>query len=206
VSIDWDRGPIASLLGDRQQQQPSAGSGAMMGARYGMAAGPLGAALGAGIGAFAGWLQSRSWSNQLASMANDRAQPDTGAGVGWNVDLGDPQSSAQRMGPPSNLAGTLGQLQDDGSPWYADTTMNADDPMGLVPDYGQDGPDENGDGRITPGERRDAAQGGYSIGGKFAGTPFGGSVTNMIANGGQVILGSGDPSGRYRNRGTDYGG
>jgi hypothetical protein len=72
-----------------------------------------------------------------------------------------------------------------------------------VPDYGGD---QDRDGRMNPGERRDAAQGGYGVGGKFAGTPFAGSVTNMMANGSQMILGSGDPNGRYRNRGVDYGG
>jgi hypothetical protein len=135
----------------------------------------------------------------------DRLNAASGA---WNVNLGDPQSAGVRAGPPSDLAGgallSSGQQPTGGaSPWYDDVSMGAADPLGLVPDYGGD---QDRDGRMNPGERRDAAQGGYGVGGKFAGTPFAGSVTNMMANGSQMILGSGDPNGRYRNRGVDYGG
>lgn len=62
-------------------------------------------------------------------------------------------------------------------------------------------------GHMTPQARRDGyGMGGYASGGKFQGTPFQGSVSNFMVGGSPVILGSGDPNQRYRNRGTDFGG
>jgi hypothetical protein len=204
VSIDWSRGPVASLLGRNDQNSgPSIGSYAARGARYGSVGGPLGAAAGGLIGAFAGWLGSRNWQGELASMSNDRPQPDYGGGINWDADIGGPHSAGERMGPPSNLAGggTMPQVDDPrgGPAWYDDVTMGADDPMGLVPDYGSDGPDENGDGHMSPQERRDMAESG-GVGG------FANYGVSQFSPGVTLITGYGDPNGRYRNRGSDYGG
>lgn len=200
--LDWLRGgPVQSWINGHSNQQPSVGSRALQGAKIGAAAGPLGAAIGGGIGALAGWIESRGGVDALANPGNERMSAGLDRAIAQQgVDIGDPQTSAERMGPSADLAGSDGSA----APWYDDTTANADDPLGLVPDYGHDGPDlrdENGDGRVTPDERRDAARGGY--GGKFAGTPFQGSVTNFMVGGAPVILGSGDPNGRYRNRGRN---
>jgi len=53
-------------------------------------------------------------------------------------------------------------------------------------------------GHLTPADRRDAAQGGYGPGNY--------GVSNFMVGGSPVIFGSGDPNGRYRNRGSQYGG
>lgn len=145
------------------------------GARLGSAAGPVGMAL----GALGGWLMDRHQANQRQEMQQglnqtlDRDISDTQGRI-WGDSGGGTlgQFQPDDMGPPENLAGE---------------------------DQTQAGPplDENGDGRVTPGERRDAAQGGYGGGGKFAGTPFNGTVTNFMVGGSPVILGSGDPMGRY---------
>lgn len=63
---------------------------------------------------------------------------------------------------------------------------------------GPPAPDDD-TGHANPQERRDAAESG---GGGYANA----GVSNFMVGGSPVIFGSGDPNGRYRNRGVDYGG
>lgn len=143
------------------------------GARLGSAAGPVGMAL----GALGGWLMDRHQANQRQEMQQglnqtlDRDISDTQGRI-WGDSGGGTlgQFQPDDMGPPENLAG--------------------DDQTSAGPPTLEDRPH-------NPQERRDAAQAGYGGGGKFAGTPFQGTVTNFVANGQQVIQGSGDPMGRY---------
>ena len=152
------------------------------GARLGSAAGPVGMAL----GALGGWLMDRHQANQRQEMQQGLSQT-------LDRDISDTQG---RIWGDSG-GGTLGQFQPDdmGPP----ENLAGEDQTGAGPPALEDRPH-------NPQERRDAAQSGYGPGGKFAGTPFQGTVTNFMVGEPPVILGSGDPNGRYRNRGRDYGG
>lgn len=149
------------------------------GARLGSLGGPIGM----GLGALGGWLMDRHDASQRAEM-NQGLNTTLGNDIQQTQDRiwGDPSQPA-----PDNGGGTLPQFAMD-------------------PNATSMGPpvDEDGDGRVTPGERRDAAMGGYAAGGKFAGTPFNGSVSYFGST--PVFTGSGDPNSKYRNRGTDFGG
>lgn len=145
------------------------------GARLGSAAGPVGMAL----GALGGWLMDRHEANQRQEMQQ---------GLNQTLDRDISDTQGRIWGPSDSGAGTLGQFQPDdmGPP----ENLAGDDQTGAGPPALEDRPH-------NPQERRDAAQGGYGWGGKFAGTPFQGTVTNFMVGGSPVILGSGDPMGRY---------
>lgn len=145
------------------------------GARIGSAGGPVGMAL----GALGGWLMDRHESNQRAEMnaglsntlGNDIQQTQDRIWGGGGGTL--PQFQGDDMGPPEGLAGA--------------------DQTGAGPPA-----DENGDGRVTPDERRDAANSGY--------TPANYGVSNFMVGGSPVIFGSGDPMGRYLRNQRQPGG
>lgn len=203
----WNRGPLYQL----RQNHPYIANGLKYGGLYGGAAG----AVVEGLGRLGSWLSSRGQDN-LASMSNDRQQPDYSGGTNWDVSLGDPQSAGVRSGPPSDLAGpgTLTQFQDNGDApaWYEDTTMNPSDPLGLVPDYGREGMPVGPNGIPLTPEGRRTYQGAYGktkssiFDSNGPRSDFQGTVTNFMVGGSPVILGSGDPNGRFRNSGRDWGG
>lgn len=179
----WNRGPVHAL----QTNHPLIANGLKYGGLPGAAAGGIVE----GLGRLGEWIGSRN-QGDLAGMANNQPMPDVPQN--WDVNLGDPQSSGVRMGPPAQ--GTLSQFQDNsgGAPaWYEDTTMNADDPMGLVPDYGQDGPPDSR-GLFSPSARRDAPNGWGPNSG----------ISSMQVGGQNVIIGQ-DPNQMYVRRLVDFG-
>jgi hypothetical protein len=142
---------------------------AMAGARAGMAFGPGGMA----IGALAGWLYGR-YGTQTGQI---QGQQTANAMMGNDISRTQDQIWGNSPAPAPQDAG---YSMDPNA-----TSMGPPAPN-----------DENGDGRMNPAERRDAAEGGYANSG----------VSNFMVGGSPVIFGSGDPNGRYRNRGTDFGG
>ncbi len=163
-------------------------------------------------GMLAGYIAGRIQDNRTNNANVDAAQGSQqgnldafgnrlDAATNWGVDLGDPTSAGVRAGPPANLAGGgpllssgQGPVVNDGSApaWYDDTAMNADDPMGLVPDYGQDGP--AGGRGTSPGARRDGNGWGANSG-----------ISAMQVGGQNVIVGQ-DPNQMYTRRLVDFGG
>jgi hypothetical protein len=81
------------------------------------------------IGKAYDWLQSRNNNQPIQNPSQDRVAGEIASGVDW-----DPYSGIDTSyGPPA-------EQQGQAPAWSDNTTTNADDPMGLVPDYGQDGP------------------------------------------------------------------
>jgi hypothetical protein len=134
-------------------------------------------------------------------------------GFGWDGPTG-PNNGTDFSGAGGGMnygGGLLGQLggqpTGDGSApaWYQDSTMSGADPLGLVPNYDPSSQFPGSPLAPQPGmthqDRLDYR----------AGLPLNVGVGNygispMQVGGQNVIFGSGDPNGRYRNRGTDYGG
>ena len=196
----WNRGPLAQM----RANHPWIAAGAQYGGAYGAAAG----AVIEGIGKLGEWGRDRGYwgGTNMDPNATSMGPPSDMAGPGGPPEGYQPDYN---MGPPSNLAGPD---PNSGPAWFNDTTMNPDDPMGLVPDYGMDGMPVGPNGIPLSPEGRRTYQGAYGntrssiFDSQGPRSDFQGTVTNMLANGSNVILGNGDPNGRYRNRGTDFGG
>lgn len=110
-------------------------------------------------------------------------------------------------GNGQNAGGMVGNYQPPGG-WSQQTMSgwnpnqaNANQTFGLL-DFLGPNPNQPFDlpasGHMTPQARRDAMQSGYGMGNY--------GISNMMVGGSPVIFGAGDPNGRYRNRGYDYGG
>jgi hypothetical protein len=100
-----------------------------------------------------------------------------------------------------NGTGLFDQMQDSSTNGLFDFGSNN---SMFVPDYGMAGDVASGvygGQHMSPTQRRDYRDGlpmNQNVGNY--------GVSNFMANGQNVIFGSGDPNGRYRNRGYDYGG
>lgn len=191
--MSWlNEGPLASLLhrSEDSRSARSPGSYAAQGARAGAAAGPLGIAAGTLVGWVYGRMQARDQAN-LAGMSNTQAGRGVdaaGAGVNWNP------------------GGALGGFESGGDlPGYSPDMGPSE--YSMDPNAVDMGPPV--DAARGPGARRDGTlpqARGSSIYGAGPRSDFQGTVSNFNVGGSDVILGSGDPNGRYRMIGRDQGG
>lgn len=179
----WNRGPLAQM----RANHPWIANGFQYGGAYGAAAG----AAVEGVGKLYSWGRDRGYwgGTNMDPNATSMGPPSDMAGAGGPPEGYQPDYN---MGPPSNMAGPDPNA---GPAWYNDTTMNADDPMGLVPDYGQDGP---GQGESGPAARRDGVVQGNGWGANSG-------ISNMQVGGQNVIIGQ-DPNQMAVRRLVDYGG
>lgn len=182
----WNNGPLAQM----RANHPWISRGAQFGP-YGMAAG----AVVEGGSKLYSWGRDRGYwgGTNMDPNATSMGPPADMAGSGGPPEGYQPDYNA---GPPSDMAGPDPNA---GPAWYNDATMNADDPMGLVPDYGQDGPGQGG--QANPSARRDAGFGDFRQSANYG-------ISNLMANGQQMIVGENgmDPNGAYMYNRRGVGG
>lgn len=175
---------------------------------------------GGGLAAHAGFnaYNNHNFNNAAgASYANGAAQGDQAAQAGFDRPLsgalggyGDNSSSSGYGGTPNT--GLFDQMQNSSTNGLFDFGSNN---SMFVPDYGQSpqqvpnspawgqGVLPQGAAPMSHQDRLDYRS-GLAMNG--SGTPSNYGVSNFMANGQNVIFGAGDPNGRYRNRGYEYGG